>query len=358
MSIRRSPQPLLTRRAFVRNSAFASAALAGTGLLAGCGSNGGSNGDSADITEETFLSYLPMETMSMAPELLAEAGGHFAAHGLEITVEEVQGSPQAMQTLISGVAPITRLGQLDLLTTMSESDQGLVNIGSLTRGPTQRIVYSTDNHTLENPEDFLDQVMGVPSEGGTSDMLNSLILASDGHDPERLERQVVGLSPGTFNLVQRGELAGYVVSLDTAVTLQAQHEDAGVFDPGTVMSSDSQVYVTTREALEEHEDVLRSFLAAIHDALAAVAADDDLDETVELLREDNSFASLDDDEIATTTLQQMRDMWTGGEDDPQPLLVTDEDAWAAGYEELVEAGLAEPGADPVEWIDNSLIPES
>lgn len=356
MSIRRSPLPLMSRRSFVKNSAFASAAaLAGTGLLAGCGSNGG--GDSNDLTEETFLSYLPLETFSMAPELLAVAGGHFAEHGLDITMEEVQGSPQAMQTLLSGVAPITRLGQLDLLTTMSETDRGMVNIGSLTRGPTQRILYSTDNHVLEEPEDFLDQVMGVPSEGGTSDMLNSLILAVDGHDPERLERQVVGLSPGTFNLVQRGELVGYVVSLDTAVTVQAQHEDAGVFDPGTVMSSDSQVYVTTRDDLEEHEDVLRAFIAAIHDAVSAVAADEELDETLELLRRDNSFASLDDDEIAKPTLQIMRDMWTGG-DDPQPLLVTDEDTWLAGYEELVDAGLAEPGADPAAWIDNSLIPES
>lgn len=42
----------------------------------------------------------------------------------------------------------------------------------------------------------------------------------------------------------------------------------------------------------------------------------------------------------------------------KPLLVTDEAAWAAGYEELTDAGLLPPGGDPKSWFDNSLLPKS
>lgn len=342
--------PPVSRRAFLARCSFAAAAAAaGPTLLSACGSRGG--GDAAT----TFLSYLPLETLSMAPELLAVAGGHFAEHGLDVEMQEVQGSPQAMQTLISGIGPITRIGQIDLMTAIADSDQPLVTIGSLTRGTAQRIVYSTDNHSLENPEDFLDQTIGVPSEGGTSDMVVSLMLANAGLDPDGAAKQVVGLTPGTFNLVQQGELAGYVVSIDTAHTVVAQNDDAAIFDPATLVTSDSQVYVTTEDDLESNADILEAFLGAIHDAVAAVVADESLDETLEVLRSENSFTTLDDDEIAQLALTELRELWTGGDPDA-PLLVTHEDEWVPGYEELVDAGLATDGADATAWFDNRLLP--
>ncbi|QVQ54307.1 ABC transporter substrate-binding protein [Spiractinospora alimapuensis] len=344
----RSSSPVSRRAFLARSSLAAAAAIAGPGLLSACGSRGG-----GDAT--TFLSYLPLETLSMTPELLALAGGHFAEHGLDVELQEVQGSPQAMQTLISGLGPITRIGQIDLMTTVADSDQPLVCVGSLTRGTSQRVVYSTENLSLETPEDFLDQTIGVPSEGGTSDLVVSLVLANAGLDPDQTAKQVVGLTPGTFNLVQQGELAGYVVSIDTAHTVVAQNEDAAVFDPATLVASDSQVYVTTEDDLQDNAEVLEAFMRAIHDALASVVADESLDETLETLRGENSFTALDDDEIARQALTELRDLWSGGDADA-PLLVTHDEAWVSGYEELVAAGLASPDGDASAWFDNSLLP--
>uniref|UniRef100_UPI0018F16C8E ABC transporter substrate-binding protein n=1 Tax=Qaidamihabitans albus TaxID=2795733 RepID=UPI0018F16C8E len=188
----------LSRRSFVKRSALAvAAATAGPALLSACGSEPAGAGGGQQVT---FLSYLPLETLSLAPELLAVAGGHFANHGLDIKLQPVKGSPQAMQTLLAGTAPITRLGQIDVMSAVADSGQPLVNIGTLTRGSALRFIYSKSNHPLEKPEDFLGQTMGVPSEGGTSDKVVSLVLASAGLDPERTTRQVTGLTPGTFNL--------------------------------------------------------------------------------------------------------------------------------------------------------------
>jgi NitT/TauT family transport system substrate-binding protein len=331
------------------------AAAAGSSLLAGCGSDAAST--SGGGMKTTFLSYLPLETLSLAPELLAVAGGHFAKHGLEVTLQPVKGSPQAMQTLLAGTAPITRLGQIDVMTAIADTGQPLVNIGTLTRASTLRFVYSKKKHPLEKPEDFVGQTMGVPSEGGTSDKVVSLVLAGAGLDPEQTKRQVVGLTPGTFNLVEQGRIVGYVVSVDTANILVAQNPDVGVFEPGTYVKSDSQVYVTTKDAAKKDAEILRAFMAGIHDALAAIVADDALDETVKQLRGAYSFATLDDDKIAMASLTMMRNAWTGG-DASKPLLVTDETTWTAGYKELTDAGVAKPGGSAATWFDNSLLPKT
>lgn len=348
------PPSTLSRRSFLaRSAATVAAVTAGPTLITACGSDA-AGGDGEKVT---FLSYLPLETLSLTPELLAVAGGHFAAHGLDVTLQPVKGSPQAMQTLLAGSGPITRVGQIDVMTAVAKTKQPLVNIGTLTRGSSVRFVYSRNNVDLANPESLLGQTMGVPSEGGTSDKVVSLVLANSGLDPKQVKRQVVGLTPGTFNLVQQGRLAGYVVSIDTANVVLSQHEDAGVYDPGTVVRSDSQVYVATKDGLTKNKGILQPFMAGIQDALAALVADESFDRTLETLRGEYSFASLDDDEIARASLTTMRELWTGG-DPAEPLLVTDEAAWVAGYDELVAAEVAAPGGDARSWFDNGMLPRS
>lgn len=338
----------LSRRSFLAGMA---AAAAGPALLTACGSDAaGSSGGGQAVT---FLSYLPLETLSLSPELLAVAGGHFAKHGLDVTLQPVKGSPQAMQTLLAGSGAISRVGQIDVMTAVAEAGQPLVNIGTLTRGSSLRFVYSK-NSPLDDPVAFLGKTMGVPSEGGTSDKVVSLVLANAGLDPSKVKRQVVGLTPGTFTLVQQGRIAGYVVSIDTANVVLSQHDDAAVFDPGTIVKSDSQVYVATKDGVAKNGATLTAFLAGIKDALSAIVADDALDKTLETLRGEYSFASLDDDKIAKASLRTMRELWTGG-DATKPLLVTDESAWVAGYDELTAADLAKPGGDAADWFDNSLL---
>ncbi|AIJ23911.1 MULTISPECIES: ABC transporter substrate-binding protein [Amycolatopsis methanolica group] len=348
-----SPSPSLPRRAFLRRSALTAAAVAaGPAVLSACGAGPAAGGGGSGTA--TFLSILPLETLSMSPELLAVAGGHFARHGLDVTLQEVKGSPQATQTLIAGVGVVARLGQIDLMTAVAESNQPLVNIGTLCRGSAVRVVYSKQA-PLEKPQDFVGKTIGVSSEGGTSSKIVSLVLANSGLDPKSTPRQVTGLTPGTFNLVQQGRIAGYVVSIDTANIVQSQHADAGVFDPGTVVKSDSQIYVTTADVIAKHPDTLRAFMAGIRDAVAEYVADQDFGKTIGTLRGKYSFATLDDDAIARKSLGMMRDLWTG-KDPSRPLLVTDPAAWTAGYDELTRAGQAKPGGDAARWFDNSFLP--
>ncbi len=352
---------VFSRRSFLKSSALTMGlAAGGSGLLAACGSDEpatGANAEGGALRPFTFLSGIPLESLSMSVELLAVAGGHFAKHGLDVTLQPAKGTSQAMQTMLSGVAPITRLGQIEVMSAITESNQPLVNIGTPFRTSAVRFVYSKSKHPIEKPEDLVGQTMGVPSEGGTSDKVVSLVMAAAGLDPKDCERQVVGLTPGTFNLVQQGRISGYVVTIDTAQILMAQDPDAGIFDPAKYAKADSQAYVTSKDALAKNADDLRACMAGLTDSLAALVADTNFDKSIPILRGKYSFASLDDDKIARASLAMLRNGWMGG-DLSGPLLTTDEEAWTAGYKELVDAGMLKAGATPASWYDNSLLPKT
>ncbi|MEO9246319.1 ABC transporter substrate-binding protein [Citricoccus nitrophenolicus] len=346
----------VNRRGFLAG-ALGLSALGMTGLLTSCGtaSSGAAGGSGSGIAPFTYLSYLPMETLSVAPELLADAGGHFENHGLQVTFQSTKGSPQAIQTLVAGAGPLTRVGAIDLITAAADG-QPLVNVGSIVRGSSIRILNATVN-PLEKPEDFLGKTIGVPSEGGTSDKSLSLMLHKAGLNPDDVARQVVGLGPGTFELVKRGDIAGYMVSIDQSIVTQQQFEgEAQAFDAGDAVRADSQIYTATQQSLEEHGEEIKAYMAAIRDAVQEIIDDESLESVIETMRSKYSFGSLDDDEVAKESLSQSRDLWTAK--GTQPLLTTDEGYWAEGYEELVSAGMVEAGSDPSEWLDNSYLPAS
>lgn len=324
-------------------------ALGATGALSGCGSADASQQAPTELEDFTYLSYLPMETLSVAPELLADAGGYFEKQGLKVTFQTTKGSPQALQTLIAGVAPLTRVGAIDLITAAAD-DQQLVNVGTIVRGSSIRILYDKDA-PLAKPEDFIGKTIGVPSEGGTSDKSLSLMLEKAGYDPKDVKRQVVGLGPGTFELVKRGDIAGYMVSIDQAnITMQQFPDEAAVFDAGDAVRADTQVYTATHDGLAKNGDQIKRYLAAVKEASQAIVDDKDLDTVLATMRSKYSFGSLDDDEVAKASLEESRRLWTA--DGTQPLLTTDASYWDEAYSELVGSEMAKPGGNARDWLDN------
>jgi len=339
----------VSRRRVLAGSAGALLAAAGGGLVTACGGGESASGRTA----VTFLTIVPLTSLTFAPELMADAGGYFADSGLDVSFQATRGSAQAIQLVLAGGAPITRIGQVEAVGHAAKRDAPLLNVATVVKESTIRFVSSPAN-PLREPRDFLGKVMGIPSEGGESETTLDLLLNSAGLDPESVERQVVGLGPGVYNLVEQGRIAGFIVSMDTAMILQRQVPGLVVLRPGDFVESGSQCYMVSRDHLAENEDIVRRYLEAVGGAIDFMIGDEGFGETLRIMRQKYSFGTLLDDEVAKGSLAEYVRSWTGAGD--EYVMRTDPVRWRAGYDELVRAGQVPGGLDPSEWFTNDYAP--
>lgn len=339
----------VNRRQFVGGSAAALATGATGAVLIGCG------GESSDSgrTAVDFLAILDPQGLTFAPELLGIAGGFFADQGLDVTLQRTRGSAPAIQQVLAGNAPLTRIEQIEGVVHLANSGVPIKNVGTVIKESAIRFVSIGDN-PIREPRDFIGKLVGIPSAGGSTDKTLDLVVSAAGIDPESIERQVVGTSAATFDLISRGQIHCYAVSIDVANILMRQHDDVVIFSPGDFISSGAQFYMVSDDGLVEHEDTIRRYLEATYAAIEFMIDDDGFDRTLEILRQEYSFATLEDTENAKASLAQYVRIWT--REGRENLMRTVDANWQRGYGELVQAGLAEPGHDPGAWYTNEFVP--
>jgi NitT/TauT family transport system substrate-binding protein len=323
-------------------------------LLAGCGGAAPAGGASGERTSVTFLNVLPIESLTFTPEIIAKAGGHFEREGLDVQFQVTRGSAQAIQTVIAGSALLTRVGDTEMMVAAGGRGAPISAFGQPSQQSTLRIVSAADD-PIRTPADLRGRTIGIPSEGGTSETLVDTLAATAGLTDADLSKQVVGLAPGVYELVQQGRIDGYVVALDTAVVVQGQRPDAVVLDPSQVIAGGTQVYITSQSALADpaQRDVLQRYLRAVRAAQESVIADQSLDATLETLGSAYDIPILREPEVAKETLRQYIASWQAG---GGQLLETSPDGWASVYDESVAVGLVPGGLDAKSWFTNELVP--
>ena len=348
-----------SRRNFlVRSLGTLALGAAGTSLLTSCAPTETAPKAAPGATEKapaapvpfTFLSFLPLTSLTITPEFMGVAGGYFKKNGLDTTLQVVQGSAQVLQTLLGDKGQVARNGTIDIMTAALDQDQPFVVVGVNTFKSGIRFITTKDN---PEPSDWVGKTFGVPSVNGTSDKTLTLALKGAGVDPGTVKRQLVGLSPGTFELVKNGTIAGYIVSLDTSIIVAAQNPDAFVFDPSPLTKAVDNIYMSTKKQIDEHGDEIANYLLAIKQATEDVIADTDLDKTLTTMRSAYSFDTLNDDKTAKAALNLYRKMWVNN----NKVLVPDMDRLEAAYRELVDAGMLASGKNVEKMVDTSLLPK-
>lgn len=328
---------------------LAAVLLAACLVLAGCGAGGGEDGRD----RITFLNILPMESLGYAAEMIADTKGFFAAHGLDVTFEATQGSAPAIQTLLAGSAEISRIGDIETMVAAGERGAPLVAIGGVVHNGPLRLV-SSQRAPVTDAAQLRGKLVGTPSEGGTSSITLDLVAGSAGIAPTELRRQVVGLSPGVFDLVNTGRVDAFIVSLDTAMLLQATRPEAVVYDPNDAISAGSQIYATSKATATDpqEQDKLRRYLAAIADATAFITADEanGFTETMQLIGSKYQVSALDRPEVARAALASYADGYTAGQG---PTGISPQ-RWQATYDEVSSVGQVPAGLDPAQWLDAGL----
>ncbi|MFG1635186.1 ABC transporter substrate-binding protein [Pseudonocardia alni] len=328
---------------------LAAVLLAACLALAGCGAGGGEDGRDRII----FLNILPMESLGYAAEMIADTKGYFAAHGLDVTFEATQGSAPAIQTLLAGSAEISRIGDIETMVAAGERGAPLVAIGGVVHNGPLRLV-SSQRAPVTDAAQLRGKLVGTPSEGGTSSITLDLVAGSAGIAPAELRRQVVGLSPGVFDLVNTGRVDAFIVSLDTAMLLQATRPEAVVYDPNDAISAGSQIYATSKATATDpqEQDKLRRYLAAIADATAFITADEanGFAETMQLIGSKYQVSALDRPEVARAALASYVDGYAAGQG---PTGIAPQ-RWQATYDEVSSVGQVPAGLDPAQWLDAGL----
>jgi NitT/TauT family transport system substrate-binding protein len=348
----------MSRRSFVKSSAAMFAAVGGGGtLLSACGgsSSGSSSGGVEDVT---FLNVIPIESISNTAEMLADAGGYFKRHGLKVTFEATNGSAPAIQTVIQGSALITRLGDIETQVAIATKDAPLVNVGAVEKGGGLIQFVSSERRPLMKPEDFRGAKMGLPSIGGTSENTLDLVLAAGGVPASSVQRQVVGLTPGVFSLVEQGRIDGYVVSLDTSLLILREEPTALSFAPASVISAGNQQYTTSERQLsdETQADQVRRFLLGIRDAIEFVIDDEknDFKKTMDTISAKYVVPAFKDKQVSIEALKRYVGSWTA--DGQDQIVQTNPAVWQATYDELVNAEIVPGGQNPKDWITDEYAP--
>jgi NitT/TauT family transport system substrate-binding protein len=215
---------------------------------------------------------------------------------------------------------------------------------------------STKENPLDEPQDWEGKTMGLPSEGGTSEQTLDVMLASQGVDRESVERQVVGLSPGTFELVKQGRIDGYTVGSVDGVIFEQQIPEANLLDPSEYVT-EGQCYLVSKRTMAEKEDQVLGYLTAIRRGVEEVLDDaPGFDKTIRALRKTQDLPELETDKLAKAVLKVHTDSWLlEGEDN---LLRTVPETWQKVYDQLLEIDVAEPDQDPSEWFTNDLVEQT
>ncbi|GGA60977.1 nitrate ABC transporter substrate-binding protein [Pseudoclavibacter endophyticus] len=323
-------------------------------ILTGCATD-----DGQELHDMNVVTFLPLDSITFTPEMFAYAGGYFEKHGLNVNLEPVQGSAAAMQAVISGAADITRVSSLDSFPAF-EQGQPISSIGTMAYGSPIWFL-SHDANPIESAQDMAGQVVGLGSIGGTSENLLNLTLDANGVARDDVTRQAVPVTSATFELVRQGQLATYMVSIDTAFYIGNQNDDAVLSQAGLEETPDLHTWIASSALLEDAEraEEVRAFLAAIREAMQFVLDDapNDFAEVISILEQSEfEIPALSVEEVAIESLSwYAENVWIDPDGD-HGLIENDAEAWQIAYDTYVEGGLLEGGHDPQSWVTDEFVP--
>src|SRR4051812_9538479 len=221
--------PSINRRDFIRGSA----ALVGGTLVPAARAQ--------QLRKINFITPFGF-LIGYAPTLNAQAGGHFAKEGLDVTGLPGKGSAVAVQQVISGRA---LYGRGDPLAMAKAIGQGAPIIAFATishRSPI--MIYSSPKKPIRNVQDMVGKVIGIGDYGSASDNILDMMLAMNGYKPDAVRREAIGNSPGGWGLIQQGRVDAHIVSVGTTTVLKEQGEDIVVWPTNDQLPMPGQAYFT------------------------------------------------------------------------------------------------------------------
>ena len=363
------PERLLsptTRRSFVGKSAGAFAAVSGGGvLLAACGddSDDAAGGGSASTSEESaggggdgggevqVVNILPPQ-LGYSAEYIADIDGYFKKEGLSVKVNTARGSAPAIQAVLSGTALLSWVGWLESVIAISNRGAPIQAVSFTGRRSTLKLV-SDKGNPMNTPQDLVGERIGIPSEGGTSETTLDLMIANEGLDPEQVQRQVTGFTPGTFELIKRKRIAGFIIGGSQEQQFR-EAQPTSVFLETAKYVQDGLCYITSQDGVKNNKAQIEAYMRALKGAMEQIVDDGpEYTDTIKKLRAKYDFPELKSDTVAKYYLKYNTDNWML--DGREKLLKVDKEKWQATYDAAVKVKAAKGGVDVQQNVVEGII---
>lgn len=336
-----------TRRAFMARSAGTFAALSGAGgLLAACGSPAAEKGaatKAAGSGTVQVVNILPPQ-LGYAAEYIADMDGFFKKEGLTVKANTARGSAPAIQAILSGTALLSWVGWLESVIDIANQGAPLQSVAFTGRRSTLAIVSDKSKKPLSKPQNLVGNRIGIPSEGGTSETTLDLMLASNDIPENKVPRQVTGFTPGTFELIKKGRIAGFVIGASQEQQFRESQPDSMFLNTADYVT-DGLNYVTSKKGLASSSDQIKAYMRGLRGAMEQILEDKKrgYPDTLKKLRSKYDFDELKKDSVAKAYLDFNVGSWVvDGED---KLLKTDPEKWKATYDAAVKVKAAKGGVD-------------
>ena len=346
-----------TRRAFVTRSAGALAAVSGaSGLLAACGSPAAQKGSATKAAGSgtvQVVNILPPQ-LGYAAEYIADMDGFFKKEGLTVKANTARGSAPAIQAILSGTALLSWVGWLESVIDIANKSAPLQSVAFTGRRSTLAIVSDKAKKPLQNPKDLVGNRIGIPSEGGTSETTLDLLLASNGINQDKVPRQVTGFTPGTFELIKKGRIAGFVIGASQEQQFRESQPDSMFLHTADYVT-DGLNYVTSQKGLQSSADQIKAYMRGLKGAMEQILEDKKkgYPDTLKKLRSKYDFDELKKDSVAKAYLDFNVGSWVvDGED---KLLTTDPEKWKATYDAAVKVKAAKAGVDVTKNVASGMV---
>jgi NitT/TauT family transport system substrate-binding protein len=350
----------VTRRTFMSRSAGALVAVSGAGgLLAACGSDDDSSTGSGASTSSAASGSSTVQVVNILPpqlgytaEYIADMDGFFKKEGLEVKANTARGSAPAIQAVLSGTALLSWVGWLESVIDIANENAPIQAIAFTGRRSTLAIV-SDKSKPLATPQDFVGKRIGIPSEGGTSETTLDLMLAANNIPLDKVPRQVTGFTPGTFELIKRGRIAGFVIGASQEEQFRQAQPDSTFLEMAKYVT-DGLTYITSQKGLQENKAQIQAYMRALKGAMEQILDDkaNNFANTIKKLRSKYDFEELKDDKVAQYYIGYISGGWAlEGRD---TLLKVDPEKWKATYDAAVKVKAAKGGVDVTKNVVSGL----
>lgn len=224
-------------------------------------------------TEPITLRMALLPILDTLPMYVAQQEGLFVKHNITVEFIPVASASERDQLIVANQAD----GMINetLSTALYNKEQAQVQIVRYARVATSdqalfRIL-AAGNSDITNVEDLKGVEIGI-SEGTVIDYLTDRLLQAEGFSPEDIKTIAVPKIPDRLALLGTGELKAAM--LPEPLSSLAVQQGAKVILDDTQHPEFSYSVMSFRKAvIDQHPDAIRSFLAAIEEAVALINAD-------------------------------------------------------------------------------------